>query len=437
MKNTVKKIKKVLIDITSMLRGNRELSLSFQTLSPLDSLYAIIYSLQTLLGFNRLNAEREKFLKKVKLQYDYKAAFLFGSARSALYTILSSLNYGPKSEVILTGFTCDVVPNAVIQAGLMPVYADIDLSNYCMSPKSVMECITKNTKVLVIQHTFGIPADVDALLKIAQKHSLYVIEDCAVSLGTKYKESLTGTFGDAAIFSFELTKTITACRGGMLIINSLKDEVIAKVAKYYIEEIPEQKNIYKAMLLLQLGISGLLYHPRILPVGKYLVAGLFKIKLFDYSISKEEKLAQKPQNYLHKLSHEQAAVLSRQWDRLPSIVSKSRANVEYYMHELEYLLNKEFIDYVKKCDINMVRFPLLLSERERIILSCNRLKVEIGLWFTAPLSSDRTNQELFYYKKGQCPTSEGICSTIINLPVHCRLSKDDRNITVKEVKNNA
>ena len=102
--------------------------------------------------------------------------------------------------MLITGFTCEVVPNAVINAGYTPIYVDINPINYCMDPTVVEKLITKKTKVIIIQHTFGIPAQIEELIDIAKKYNLYIIEDCAVSLGSKYKGKLTGTFGDASIF---------------------------------------------------------------------------------------------------------------------------------------------------------------------------------------------------------------------------------------------
>jgi dTDP-4-amino-4,6-dideoxygalactose transaminase len=113
------------------------------------------------------------------------------------------------AEVLVTGFTCEVVPNAVLQAGYKPCYVDIDPASFCTDPLSVESRINEKTRVLVIQHSFGIAAPIDELMAIARRHNLFVIEDCAVSLGTHYYGRPTGTWGDAAIYSFELSKVIT------------------------------------------------------------------------------------------------------------------------------------------------------------------------------------------------------------------------------------
>ena len=412
-------------DIVFVLKGGRELSFYFQTLKMSDSILALWYATLNVIGIRVSETKRILFLDKIQSMYKSEVSFLFGSARSALYSLLRSLEFGEQDEVIITGFTCDVVPNAIIQAGFQPVYADINPTNYGMSPSSFKSKITPKTKAVVIQHTFGIPCDIKSLLEIAKKHSLFVIEDCAVSLGTKYNGQLTGTFGDAAIFSFELSKTITSCRGGLLTINNGNMMAVEKVTQFYESNVPEQENKYRIKTLMQLGLSGLFYHPRFLPVGKYLIAAMFKIKLFIFSTSQKEKRAQLPKNYLHRLSEEQCVILSRQWEQLPAIIEQSKVNSLYYISNCSEMLNYEFIEYVKKHEINMIRFPLIVKRRDDIVRSFRKESLDIGLWFTAPISSNNTNQEIFGYTKGQCPVSEIVCDEIINLPVHSRVKISD------------
>jgi len=193
----------ILNDIFAFLKGKEQYNFYFQTLTFSDSLLSIWFAIIQFLGIRSGKSAKEKFLEKIKQDYPYKECYLFGSARSSLYALLKALNYNPGSEVLLTGFTCEVVPNAIINAGCVPVYIDINSTDYCMDPSLVEKSITVKTKAIIIQHTFGIPAQMDKLLCIANKYNLFVIEDCAVSLGSKFQGKLTGTFGDAAIFSFE------------------------------------------------------------------------------------------------------------------------------------------------------------------------------------------------------------------------------------------
>ena len=119
---------------------------------------------------------------------------------------------GEGDEVLVQAFTCVAVPNSVLWAQATPVYADID-ATLNIDPIDVEKKITNRTKAIIVQHTFGIPADMDALVALAKKHNILLIEDCAHSLGATYKGKKVGTFGDAAFFSFGRDKVVSSVFG--------------------------------------------------------------------------------------------------------------------------------------------------------------------------------------------------------------------------------
>lgn len=420
------RIKDVVRSFGKLFRGEREITFYFQTVKFSDALLALWYSFARLIGLPLAKNGRKEFLREVNRTFDFQSAYLFGSARSGLYSLLKALAFEDGAEVIVTGFTCDVVPNAVIQAGCKPVYADIDSETFCMSPSSAAQCITEKTRAIIIQHTFGIPADIEPLMKLAEEHSLYVIEDCAVSLGSRYQGQLTGTFGDAAIFSFELSKTITSCRGGLLIINTNKHQAITKLKKFY-QSVPEQSKRYAGNILFQLGLSGLLYRPIIYNLGKYIIAVMFKTGIFKMSTSDSEKEAKITDNYLIKLSNQQASLLSRQWKRLKKIKNKSQEATKYFYESLKNIPSIIPFPIRNDMSLNLIRYPLIIENRQGLLEVFREHNVELGLWFTAPISSPRTNHAIFGYVSGTCPEAEKVSKKICNLPVHYRLNADDLN----------
>jgi perosamine synthetase len=419
-----KNIKTILSSILSFILRKRLITFYFQTVRLSDALLSLWYSFSVRIGLTQANNGREKFLHEVNKMYEYKAGYLFGSARSALYALLKSLKYEENGEVIVTGFTCDVVPNAIIQAGLRPVYADIDPQTFCMDPQAVSKLITNKTKAILIQHTFGIPADIEALLEIANKYSLYVIEDCAVSLGSRYKGNLTGTFGDAAIFSFELSKTITSCRGGLLLINTHKNQALDKQNLFY-QSVPEQSKRYSSNILFQLGLSGMLYRPIIYNLGKYIIGQMFKRKVFKVSTPDPEKKAMISDDYLIKLSNQQALVLSRQWKKMNIIKEHSYKMSQYYFNNLKNKTGIIPLPFQNHESINLIRYPLLADNRNELINMFHKDHIELGLWFTAPISSLKTNNAVFGYEKGLCPISEKVSKKICNLPTHYGVNNSD------------
>src|SRR5207248_6324325 len=107
--------------------------------------------------------------------------------------------------------------NAIRYTGAKPVYVDCQLNTYNMDLKEAEQRITSRTRALVLQHTFGIPVDLDAALDLTRRYKLDLIEDCVHALGATYDGRQVGSFGRAAFFSTEETKTISTTMGGMAV----------------------------------------------------------------------------------------------------------------------------------------------------------------------------------------------------------------------------
>lgn len=142
-----------------------------------------------------------------------KFAFAVTSGTTALYTAMAALEIGPGDEVILPAWTWYADYDAVVLCGGLPVFVEIDES-LAMDPKEIEAKITPRTKAIVPSHLQGGVADMDAIMAIARKHKLRVVEDCAQCCGGRYKGKYVGSIGDMGINSFQLSKTITAGEGG-------------------------------------------------------------------------------------------------------------------------------------------------------------------------------------------------------------------------------
>jgi 8-amino-3,8-dideoxy-alpha-D-manno-octulosonate transaminase len=147
-----------------------------------------------------------------------KYAFAVTSGTTALYTAMAALEIGPGDEVILPAWTWYADYDAVVLCGGLPVFVEIDES-FAMDPKEVAAKITPRTKAIVPSHLQGGVADMDAILEIARKHKIRVVEDCAQCCGGRYKGKYVGSIGDMGINSFQLSKTITAGEGGAVTTN--------------------------------------------------------------------------------------------------------------------------------------------------------------------------------------------------------------------------
>lgn len=138
----------------------------------------------------------------------------------AIHLAASALGLSAGDEVICPSFTYIASANPFEQLGCKVVFCDSLHDSWQMDPADVERKITSKTKALMVVHLYGHPADMDALSALAKKHHLFLIEDCAEAIGTRYKGKCVGSFGDIACFSFFGNKTITCGEGGMVVCNN-------------------------------------------------------------------------------------------------------------------------------------------------------------------------------------------------------------------------
>ncbi|MEM7533095.1 MAG: DegT/DnrJ/EryC1/StrS family aminotransferase [Chloroflexota bacterium] len=141
------------------------------------------------------------------------------SGTDALQLALMALDIGHGDEVVTVSHTATATVAAIKLAGATPVLVDIDLDTYTMLPDTLAEAITERTKAIIPVHLYGHPADMDAILEIAQRHNLAVIEDCAQAHGATYNGQQIGSMGDIACFSFYPTKNLGALGDGGAVVS--------------------------------------------------------------------------------------------------------------------------------------------------------------------------------------------------------------------------
>jgi perosamine synthetase len=142
------------------------------------------------------------------------------SGTAALHLITAALGLGPGDEVIIPTHTMIATAYAVSYVGARPVLVDSERHTWNMDVGQIETKITDRTKAIIVVHTYGHPVDMDAVLDIARRHNLYVVEDAAEAHGAEYKGCPAGSLGDAAAFSFYANKIITSGEGGMVTTNN-------------------------------------------------------------------------------------------------------------------------------------------------------------------------------------------------------------------------
>ncbi|HAA89966.1 MAG: Glutamine--scyllo-inositol transaminase [Thermoanaerobacterales bacterium 50_218] len=170
-----------------------------------------------------LGPKAEEFERLIAEYVGVRHAVAVSSGTAALHLIVRALGIGHGDEVLVPSFTFAATVNALLYEGAVPVFVDIEPETYNIDPQGLEKRITPRTKAIMAVDVFGHPAEWDAILEIARRHGLKVIDDSCEAIGAEYKGKKVGRFGDAAAFAFYPNKQITTGEGGVIVTD--EDEV--------------------------------------------------------------------------------------------------------------------------------------------------------------------------------------------------------------------
>ncbi len=349
--------------------------------------------------------------------------FYFWKGRVALYAILKTLRVGPGDEVIIPGFTCVVVPNAVLYLGATPIYADIEARTYNLNVTTIEPLINKRTRVIIVQNTFGLSADLEPIMALAEKHNIFVIEDCAHGLGGHYRGKPNGTVAHAAFFSTQWSKPISTGLGG---IAYTKNEGIAKELKNITAGMQKPSVGQQAMLSAQLQLRPLadtpMLHYPLVSTYRFLTQ---KIGLsVGSSTGNEFKVVDMPPGYAKQMG----AMQLYRWQRgLEVIETKVKQRQTVAVRYDEFFSGTQIAPPYRPAyaEHAMLRYPVRVADKERLLRKAREERIPVGDWFVSPLHPITTDLSLWGYKVGQCPVAEQACQEVINLFTDRVLSQKD------------
>jgi perosamine synthetase len=391
-------------------------SLYFASIGPKQACIAL-YALAT--AFYARDTRRRQLHKLVRSYFGTGQILAYSSGRASITAFLTAAGVGPKSSVLLSSFTCLAVPTAVLAVGSKPIYADINTSSLNVDFSAIKNAIQDDTKVIVVQHTMGRPVDdINEICEFANKKNILVIEDCALSLGTLNKGLPLGQSGDAAIFSLELSKTLSAGWGGILLNNNKKLE--SALDEEY-KNTTEEHGLTVLRKLLQIITTGFLYQKNVYFFGKYIVSLGYKLKLFKGSTPEHESHGKVSHNFVSRLSGGQAKLAISQFKRINEVASINNRNLLYLQKCLKDS-GLKVLGAASKEDFPVSpRVAFLVNDPHAASVWFYRRGIELGRWFDGPLSP----LPIFNFDKGQFPNVRIIANHIVNLPCHNRLTESD------------
>jgi perosamine synthetase len=343
----------------------------------------------------------------------------FAAGRIGLYGILRSLGIGAGDEVLLQVPTHIVVANAIRYTGAKPVYVDIHLDSYNMDLAAAAERRTKRTKAIVLQHTFGVPADLDGALELADRFGLALIEDCVHALGSTYGGRQIGSFGRAAFFSTEETKTISTTMGGMVVTD---DPELAAAMRSFQARCEWPSVSLSARYLLKLVLWHGLMEPRVHRFSRSTYELIGEHHPLPRPTADEELRGARPSRYEERLSNGQAAVGLQQLRQLDANLRHRRRISEAYRNHLSTLGIRTPVVPIG-AEAAFVRYPVWVEDREAVERAAARHAV-LGTWFTSVLEEAITPAH-GAYEEGSCPRAELAARHLVNLPTHPRVDERD------------
>ena len=227
----------------------------------------------------------ERFEQNIADYIDCNHAISVPNGTIALHLTLLAFEIGLGDEVIVPDFTYIATANAVLHANAKPVLVDVDSHTWNITVENIKEAITNKTKAIIVTDIYGTPPDMNAIMALAEKNNLIVIEDAAESLGATYRGKKAGNLAHAAILSFFGNKTITTGEGGMLLTN---DHDLAKKALMIKNQGNSETKIYYHDLL------GYNYRMTNLQAA----IGVAQMQRIDFILERKRKIQQQYERYL-------------------------------------------------------------------------------------------------------------------------------------------
>ena len=356
---------------------------------------------------------KENFRKAIANYFDdNQNIFLYWKGRVALYALLKAMKIKKGDEVIIPGYTCVVVPNAIKYLGAKPIYVDIDKETLNTTLSKIKDAVTEKTKVIISQNTFGLSSEVEEIIAFAKEKNLWTIEDCTHGFGGTYKDKPNGTYCDAAFFSTQWNKPFSTGVGGFSIVNNTA--LIPELINVNSELIKPSK---KEVLLL----SGLLFaHKYFINSSTYwglrkLYRWLSKNNLVVGSSEDKEIIsADMPDDYFKDISKTQIRKGLKSLDKLPQVLKKRKENAKIFTDFLKENNKYHVKEFLHK-DHSFLKYPIFVKSRTIFEEVAQNEKIQLDNWFCSPIHPVEKNFKLWDIEIDKIPLAYKVSMQVINL----------------------
>lgn len=305
------------------------------------------------------------------------------SGTDALYLALRALNIGPGDEVITTAFTYIATSESITRAGAKPVFVDIDPVTMNMDVALIESVITSKTKAIMPVHLYGQPVDMDALMAIAQRHNLKVIEDCAQAIGAQWNGKMVGTIGDVGCFSFFPSKNLGAFGDGGLVCAN--DKAVADNIK-----------------MLRVHGSKVRYH-------------------------------HEQEGINSRLDAMQAAILSVKLPYLEGWIQRRQAIANTYTQQLKDCPGVVVPALTPGGRHVFHQYTLQVPNRDAMQAKLQAMGIQTMIYYPIPCHLQGMHQDLGH-KAGDLPITERLCAGVLSLPIFPEMTQDEQTRVIESLK---
>tara|TARA_B100000161_G_scaffold251955_1_gene211389 strand:+ start:225 stop:1382 length:1158 start_codon:yes stop_codon:yes gene_type:complete len=345
---------------------------------------------------NQTKKFENSFKKFTKSNY----ALSTSSCTAGMHLFYLAIGVKKGDEIILPTQTHVATAHAIEAVGGKPIFVDSNFLTGNIDVDEIEKKITKKTKVITVVHFVGIPANMIEICKIARKYKLYVLEDCALSLGSRIKNIHTGLWGDAGVFSFYPVKHITTGEGGMIISKNSKLEKKIKSLK-------------------SLGINKN-FLDRNTP-------GLYDCKSFGLNL---------------RMSEINSAIGNVQIKKISKILKLRALNFKYLKQKLDQFgksikiiqNQNKFFSSSNYCLVMVLREKKLYSNRKKIIKFLNNSGIGTSIYYPHPVSHMSYYKRKYNIKKNSFINAQEISNNSISLPIGPHLTKKKLDYIYKKLK---
>jgi len=339
------------------------------------------------------------------------SARLVSSGRAALYTtLLAFKEISPRDEVVIPAFVCPSVARAVLKAGLKPVVADVTPSDFGFDRASAHQAINHRTLAVIAAHLFGYPADHDAVRRVAVAAGAFFVEDAAQSFGARIGSQLTGTLGDAGIFSFGMSKGMSTGGGGAVVFKNPR--IVAAVDRHLAQLQPRSAVANWVALGKLIVVAALVRSHHLGPISDVWATRMRgKDDMQDFELSSYCGI--------------QAGAGCRLLGKLPQINAVRRRHAAVLSDGLNGLAGIRIPGNRPGSEPIALRYPVVVDDlrlKKQVLDLLERGGIAASQMYGRE-SYDVIRQSAF--RAASCPNAEFLCERMINLPTHAYVRRCD------------